>query len=307
MQNKIVTIKLEQNKLDELIKYYYDYSVPFTGEYIYFVAKKDGYIITVYKNTKHEYYKVTFQGENPELEASIFSNDINVNQKQKVTSKTEWVYTGNQIGSDEVGTGDLFGPIIVCAAYVSYEDVEYLTKLGINDSKKLTDEFILEIGPKLIKKIKYSNLCLYNEKYNNVYSNGLNMNKIKAIMHNEALNNVKEKIDVSDYKIIIDQFCDKKYFDEYIKNESNKINIDISETKAESKYPSVAVASMIARFSFLKKIEKINKKYDVEIPFGASSKVDEFAIKFIEKYGIEEFKKISKFNFKNIDRIINKN
>ena len=109
------------------------------------------------------------------------------------------------------------------------------------------------------------------------------MNKIKAIMHNEALNNVKEKIGVSDYKIIIDQFCDKKYFDEYIKNESNKINIDISETKAESKYPSVAVASMIARFSFLKKIEKINEKDDVVIPFGASSKVDEFAIKFIEK------------------------
>ena len=124
---------------------------------------------------------------------------------------------------------------------------------------------------------------------------------------NEILHPTISKKNISDYKIIIDQFCDKKYFDEYIKNESNKINIDISETKAESKYPSVAVASMIARFSFLKKIEKINKKYDVEIPFGASSKVDEFAIKFIEKYGIEEFKKISKFNFKNIDRIINKN
>ncbi len=47
------------------------------------------------------------------------------------------IYYSTAIGSDEVGTGDYFGPIVVTAAYVKKEDIKYLESLGVKDSKKI--------------------------------------------------------------------------------------------------------------------------------------------------------------------------
>ena len=65
----------------------------------------------------------------------------------------------SSVGSDEVGTGDYYGPIVVTASYVNKDDIPFLTELGVKDSKKLSDEQILKIVPKIIKKIKYKLLC----------------------------------------------------------------------------------------------------------------------------------------------------
>jgi ribonuclease HIII len=35
-------------------------------------------------------------------------------------------YYGNQMGADEVGVGDYFGPIVTCAAYVESKNMENL-------------------------------------------------------------------------------------------------------------------------------------------------------------------------------------
>ena len=59
------------------------------------------------------------------------------------------IYYSTSIGSDEVGTGDYFGPIVVTAAYVKKEDIPFLEELGVKDSKKMTDDKILEVVPKL--------------------------------------------------------------------------------------------------------------------------------------------------------------
>ena len=74
-----------------------------------------------------------------------------------------------QIGSDEVGTGDVFGPICVCAAYVEEAKLGRINELGVTDSKKMSDEYILQIGPLLIKEFDYSQLSLPNDKYNEIH------------------------------------------------------------------------------------------------------------------------------------------
>ncbi len=51
-------------------------------------------------------------------------------------------------------------------------------------------------------------------------------------------------------------------------------------------------------------MDKISEKYGVEIPFGASGKVTEFAKDFAKKHSVEELKKIAKANFKNLAEII---
>ena len=80
-----------------------------------------------------------------------------------------------------------------------------------------------------------------------------------------------------------------KYY-EYIKYSKN-IEKDITfETKAESKYPAVAVSSIIARYSFLVKMTALSKTIGKLIPKGAGENVDKFGKEFVEKYGKDKLK-----------------
>ena len=70
------------------------------------------------------------------------------------------------IGCDEVGVGDYFGPIVTCACYIDNTNLEKFKKLKIKDSKKLSDEYILQIAG-FIKNhaTLYVNIC-NNTTYN---------------------------------------------------------------------------------------------------------------------------------------------
>ena len=194
--------------------------------------------------------------------------------------------------------------MIVVAAFVRKGDIDTLKMYGVNDSKKISDEEILKIGEALGKRFFISKLTLPNDKYNSLVEQGENLNSMKAKMHNRALLNLFRRFPDTKY-IFVDQFCaEDKYFS-YLtdKNEKQVTNITF-KTKGESYYPSVALASVLARYSFLKEKQKLEKKYGMTFPFGASSKVDEFALKFIEKFGKEEFDKIAKKNFANYKKIV---
>ena len=49
----------------------------------------------------------------------------------------------------------------------------------------------------------------------------------------------------------------------------------------------------------MRHMDLLSKKYKMDIPYGASKKVTEFAKKFVEKYGFDELDKIVKKNFAN--------
>lgn len=222
-------------------------------------------------------------------------------ENKKEIDKTDY-YNVSSIGSDEVGTGDFFGPMVVTASYVNKENIKFLENLGVKDSKKMSDETILKIVPKIMEKIPYEMKCLSNEEYNIMHSSNINMNAIKALMHNEVLFKLKSKINNYDY-IIVDQFASPKNYYKYIKNEKNVVENITFMTKAEDKNLAVACGSLISRYIFLKKLDEIGEKYDIFLPKGASNLVDEFGAKFVKKYGFDELSKIAKMNFKNVEKI----
>ena len=160
------------------------------------------------------------------------------------------------IGSDEVGTGDYFGPIVVTASYVSKENIKEVMNLGVKDSKKITDDIILKIGPKLIKTIPHSTYILDNQTYNKYPTN---MNKIKAILHNKVLvNMVKNNYEDVKY-VVVDQFCFPKNYFEYIKDAKEVYKNITFTTNAEDKCYAVAVSSIICRYVFLMEMKKIEE------------------------------------------------
>ena len=80
------------------------------------------------------------------------------------------------------------------------------------------------------------------------------------------------------------------------------------EEKAENKYISVACASIIARYIFLKDLKDLSNKVGYDLPKGAGNQVDSLIYKLLQEKGINAFKTFSKMNFKNLQKIIeNKN
>ncbi|MBQ2409275.1 MAG: ribonuclease HIII, partial [Bacilli bacterium] len=223
-------------------------------------------------------------------------------KKEKKEVEGPNVYDFNTIGSDEVGTGDYFGPMVVTACYVRREDIPFLESLGIKDSKKMTDEKILEVVPKFYNKIKYSSLVLTNKEYNERFASGNNMNKLKAILHNKVLMNLKNTGVQYDY-IVVDQFAEKYVYYNYLKSSSNVVRDITFLTKAEDKCLSVACASLISRFIFIKEFAKISESVGELLPKGAGTMVDEKAVKIVKKYGFDKLNEIAKINFKNTEKV----
>lgn len=299
--NQSVTLVLDEIAIDTLIEHYKDYQIANNGEYIIFRAKKNDVVITIYSSAS-DTRKITFIGEDPLKEARLWDKKCCLNvSKQK--EKEHWLFMGSQIGSDEVGVGDFVLPMIVVAAYIDSKDIQKLIKLGIHDSKKLDDKYILSVGPTLIKLFKFSKLTINNEKYNEMILKKENLNSIKAKMHNRALSNMS-KLYPDIQNIFVDQFVNEKKYYFYLRNGPDTPLKGITfKTKGESYYPSIALASVVARYYLLIEKQKLEDKYHIEFPFGANQKVDEFVNRFIACFGLEEAKKIAKSNFSNWDRI----
>lgn len=298
--NEKVTIQVSPELKDQIIKFYGTIQKDNNGEYILFFGQQDSFSITVYSSKKEDNFKVFFSGDNALKEAKRWDENAEVMQPKQKTApaKACWEVLDTQIGSDEVGTGDFFGPICVCAAYVRKSDIKRLKELGVDDSKRLNDDQIRKLGKILIKEFEYSQLSLNNEKYNELVDNNMNMNEMKAKMHNRVLLNLQKKHPQVKNKLI-DQFLKEDSYYKYLKEEKEIVKDVVFKTKGESYFPSVAVGSIIARYSFIQHMDVLNKKYGVKIPYGASKKVTEFAKQFIEKFGYKELDKIIKKNFVN--------
>lgn len=301
-----------------MIEYFADKKRPKTPAYAVFQADEADTVVTLYESGK-----AVFQGISADIDAAMWKEveknlnpgkkieETNSEKKEKKEKKElspeqerfeKKVYQSNSIGSDEVGTGDYFGPIVVTAAYVAKENIPFLEELGVKDSKKLNDEKILEIVPKLIKKIPYYSIVLSNEKYNLHRNEDINMNKMKAILHNQALAHLINEQTNIDY-VVVDQFAKPYVYYNYLKDGGNVVRNITFMTKAEDKCLSVACASLISRFIFLKEFRKLEDKVDAFLPKGAGEKVDEVALRLVKKHGIEILNEIAKLNFKNTEKI----
>ena len=295
-----VTIQVNQETKDKIINFYRSIQKENKGQYILFFGQNKDLTITVYSSKKVDNFKVFFIGELALSEAKRWDENAAPSEpkENKAPTKACWEVLDSQIGSDEVGTGDFFGPICVCAAYVKKSDIKRLKELGIDDSKRLNDDQIRRLGKILINEFEYSQLSLNNEKYNELVDQDMNMNEMKAKMHNRVLFNLKSK-HASVKNVLIDQFVSEDKYYKYVNGEKEIIFGVTFKTKGESYFPSVAVGSIIARYSFIQHMDLIGKKYGLEIPYGASGKVTEFAKKFVKKYGFDELNKIVKKNFAN--------
>ena len=309
MKNKTITkvIRVDNETKKLMNDFYRDMKRDKTPPYAIFQADTGDTIVTLYESGK-----AMFQGVSADIEAgmweSIGKDKENIDyfiDRDDVKEKKEETTIPidiSSVGSDEVGTGDYYGPIVVTASYVNKEDIPFLTELGVKDSKKLSDEQILKIVPKIIKRIKYKTIMLSNKEYNEKYGKDMNMNKIKAVLHNKVLTEMV-KDNEYDY-IVVDQFEPESSYYKHLSEVPNPLKGITFITKAEDKCLSVACSSLISRYIFVKEIDKLGDKYGIFLPKGANYYVEDVGIKLVEKYGVNVLKEIAKLNFSNTDRIL---
>lgn len=303
-----ISFKVSNETKEKLVEFYEDLKREKTPAYAVFQAQDGDTVVTLYESGK-----IVFQGRDADLASDFWiaserlvNKNVSVNNsEQKSKDKKEIIidpriYNSTSIGSDEVGTGDYFGPIVVTGAYVKKEDIPFLESLGVTDSKKLTDEKILKIVPELIKKIPYTTFILSNKEYNQKFE-GMNMNKIKAILHNKVLVDLTSKYSY-DY-VVVDEFAKPYVYYSYLKEVPNVCRNITFMTKGETKCLSVACASVISRYVFIKEFSKLSKELNMLLPKGASTTVDDAAVKIVKEYGFDKLKEVAKLNFKNTEKI----
>ena len=287
--NNTITLKLKSIQEEQLFKTFSEFQTT-PPQYAKWQLKPENCVITCYTSGK-----TVFQGKDANVYAAAFM------EVQDEIPNTTTTNQYPQAGSDEVGTGDYFGPVCVCASYVTQDNVDFLIKLGVRDSKQMSDADMLKIGPLLMERIPHSLLIVPPQKYNRVHESN-NLNAIKAKLHNQAYINLAKKIELPSFKII-DQFTPETSYYRYLKNEPQIIRGIHFETKAEDKYLSVAVGSIISRYGFLKTWEEMEQKYNMTLPKGSGDKVDIVAQAFVERYGFERLGEIAKLHFKNTEKI----
>ncbi len=309
MKNKTITkvIRVDNETKKLMNDFYKDMKRDKTPPYAIFQADTGDTIVTLYESGK-----AMFQGVSADIESgmweSIGKDKENIDyfiDREEVKEKKEETTIPidiSSVGSDEVGTGDYYGPIVVTASYVNKDDIPFLTELGVKDSKKLSDEQILKIVPKIIKRIKYKTIMLSNKEYNKNYGKDMNMNKIKAVLHNKVLTEMV-KDNKYDY-IVVDQFEPESSYYKHLSEVPSPLKGITFITKAEDKCLSVACSSLISRYIFVKEIDKLGDKYGIFLPKGANYYVEDVGIKLVEKYGVNVLKEVAKLNFSNTDRIL---
>ena len=166
MQQTTITLKVSDKTKEQMVDYFLDLKREKTPPYAVFQAQDGDTVVTMYESGK-----VVFQGRDADLASDFWIETEKINsgsasvtdsrkkEKKEAPSKVLPIRI-NSIGSDEVGTGDYFGPIVVTATYVTKDDVEFLDNLGVMDSKKISDEKILKIAPQIAKRIKYKSIMI---------------------------------------------------------------------------------------------------------------------------------------------------
>lgn len=286
----MITLKMTKNQINSLKRDYQDarfrYDIPYTE----FQVKTSDCVITAYTSGK-----VVFAGQNASKHAQKYNDDIQAQTKPNVKFP--------MAGSDEVGTGDFFGPVTVCACYLNKDNLSKIPVDEIIDSKQINDDKIRQLAPILMEELDYSLLILNNAKYNEVHKK-YNLNQIKAILHNQAFLHLDKKVKLPKDNTIIDQFMPKQSYFKALNDQKETYKELIFVTKAENQYLAVACAAIIARYAFLESLDALELKFDCKLPKGAGTHVDAAGKDFVQKHGLDALDKVAKTHFKNKDKII---
>lgn len=296
-------LKIIERYIQYLTRENFHVSEPVKNEYSYQISiNEDKEKISLHVFFGKKGNKVLIQG-NKDLKLYKKVNDLIFGEKFISDDKPELEPSYPYIGTDESGKGDYFGPLVVAGVYLTPETGKYLKSLGIRDSKELSDSQIKQLAAEIKKmnEIIFDVVLISPEKYNQLYGKMGNLNRLMGWAHARVIENLLAKCEAG--KVISDKFGSEKIILDALQQRGRSIKLT-QVTKAE-KFTAVAAASILAREAVIRWFNNQSKIYKQYIPKGSSTDVENFAKRFLEKYGEEMTKKLIKLHFKTSSKVFN--
>ncbi len=256
--------------------------------------KVEDKVFTLYKSGK-----LLVQGKNLDSVENIIKGFI---EEDKLDKSYDWY-----IGIDESGKGDTFGGMVICGVLVRGDAEKILGKFDIRDSKRMSDKEIEKNLSLLLpylkrKSIEFKCVNLNPWEYNKLIKKYGDVNLLLISSYRKVATDLVKNVRGKGV-IIADQFTNperiRKAFEDVIKGADI-----IVETNAE-RYKVVALASMLARYKFIRQIEKISEETGRKMSLGSSASEIGDIIRSLSSEGFD-ISKVAKMHFKNVRSIIEK-
>ncbi len=265
------------------------------AEHTLWRAQNKEITVTLYKSGK-----VLVQGKNADEFIARFINPSFQPQDKPKSNVSQNSPYSSWIGTDESGKGDYFGPLVIAGVLAESKNLEKLSKLGIQDSKKLSDPLIRKIAPEIKNNAVFSIVTINPAKYNELYKKIGNLNNLLAWGHARSIENILKKKPCNN--ALSDKFGNESLIKNALLKNGKNINLE-QRTKAEDDI-AVAAASIIARDEFVRRMQKMSDEYGIKFSKGASEEVIKQAKLFVSKYGAEKLSSVAKMHFKTTEKVI---
>lgn len=262
--------------------------------YTVFSAQKTGVSCTLYTSGK-----ITVQGKDKDDFIAFYLEPEILKELSYTYPEAELDMTP-RIGGDEAGKGDYFGPLCVAAVQAGEEQIKLLLKIGVRDSKNLSDKTALTLSYKIKEIAPHSIVRIFPLKYNELYTQFKNLNQLLAWAHSTTISELIEKTGCN--KALIDQFAKEPLVEMRLKKTHPTLDFT-QRTKAEQD-PVVAAASILARAAFLEGLDSLSKKIGTQLPKGASHQITVVAKKLVAEKGKDILNEIAKVHFKTTEDIL---
>ena len=216
----------------------------------------------------------------------------------KSTTLPALVDTTPHFGVDESGKGDYFGPLVVAGVYTDERCAAELVRLGCRDSKAISDDKKIHAIAEKIKKtagVVYEVICIGPRRYNELYEEIGNLNRLLAWGHARVIAALHEKMP-SCPRALSDQFANEWVLKRALGQRRIPVQLE-QRTKAESDV-AVAAASILARDRFVQWMQKTAAASNCPMPLGCGPHVTRAAQHFVATHGRERLPDVAKLHFK---------
>ena len=263
--------------------------------YCIYAASRPGLAVLVYEKGP----KVVVQGKETE---DFVLNTLEPQVLGKAELGYEEVHNPEMyqphIGVDESGKGDFFGPLVIAGAYVDASIARKLREIGVMDSKRIgSDARIISIAADMhrIHGFVSEVIVIGPERYNDLYAQFGNLNKLLAWGHAKVIELLLEKVPDCP-RAMSDQFANPRVLQQALQKRGRSIVLE-QRTKAESD-PAVAAASILAREKFVCWLRDNGSRFGIELPKGVSPRVKEAARRIVSEHGEQALRTVAKTHFK---------
>jgi len=200
-------------------------------------------------------------------------------------------------GIDDAGRGSMIGPLVIAGISIKKKDLKKLRSIGVRDSKKLTPEVREILYKKILKIVDNYHVIRITPRTidRSVFKHNLN--------HLEAKNMAKIVLKLkSDVSYVDSCDVDYKRFGREISLLSSNAKIK-SYHHADSRFVTVAAASIIAKVSRDRSIHRLNKNFDLGSGYPSDKKTVRVLKKILSKKKSKTFIRMS---WKPVQKIISK-